>query len=62
MAKQYRRLQRVSTIPILAALLLSANPAAAVNIPDVRDISQTDSTADISIPLQDTSNSRLRSK
>ena len=60
MAKKYRRLQHISTIPILAALLLISNPAAAVDSP-VDDISRSDSGTEISIQM-DVSDSRLRNK
>ncbi len=31
MAKNYRQLQRISTIPVLAALILTSNPSVMVN-------------------------------
>jgi hypothetical protein len=61
MAKRYRRLQHISTIPILAALLLSSNPGAVVDQPSVTDVSPADNGTDISIQMDGT-DTRLRGK
>ncbi|MBP9757171.1 MAG: hypothetical protein KBD06_01065 [Candidatus Pacebacteria bacterium] len=60
MAKKYRRLQHISTIPILAALLLTSNPAAIARTP-LEDISRTDNGTGISI-RPETDDSRLKDR
>jgi hypothetical protein len=62
MAKKFRRLQRISTIPILAALLLASNPAALADRPQTNDTVQTGTAPDTPLEIQDISDSRLRTK
>lgn len=62
MAKKFRRLQRISTIPILAALLLASNPAAAVGRQRTTEPPPMETSTDIAFPLRDNPDSRPQNK